>query len=1679
MINNMSSYFANFLSRVSTSRTGGDNEEDGGATATPTSKTSLSLSSSSSSSWSRWTSPKTFLSQVVAQALSEFFVISDPTQQIQSKLLLVGSGSSSSSSQIVLYDLQLRPQCIVAANANSHAALVYQGTVQQVEFSWVWGGNEQTSFIREVVLLVRGVSVQILQKKNGKEVEEEIMCPSMSSGGEEQQEEVVEDNTKQQAPSYLERYVQQIMDHLTLKIEDLKVRLNVESNTVFSSKEQQQQYQEEQVVVKLQSLCLLSMGKQIQGQDAEPNTHPLDTTVLSQRISVDRFAVDIVVTIVNDDTTSEKSQNDNNNTVIVILPLLEPFGYAADVTRTQGRRFQDGFLHGLEVKGHVFYDSSSFSSSSSSATKAETDTSQQDGRWTLRLGPQQARTVGKCLEMMAAFQPTKGAFSVVEQTIATHPVDNQQQSFAAISDNATQSSENIGDAVINTSTLLVLPLPALSFVFDTDDDDDCKVGASRIDFPDCTFSCRLDGSLCQVQGEGTITVNDTCPLLQLPNGAMWILDCVAKSLEVQKQHQEQQRQQQVVNDNANASIVAQLNLEADHVRRLVGSALGVAKAMQESAPSLDTQELWKDMEEAVVEEWQAWQKQNQTTLFSFSLMGMVSLRLSTQQGWMDASLLPSNVAIRANGTIHTLRMGEMRLGPTSFGEADLKIPDGVYDAISNEFCLHGDISATLGSLDIGRNLGNIILEFVSIFVSPSGTDSLPTLDDVPKVELPFVIRIPGIQAAMKSPATNVVLATLTVATNGTIVISSLNANVDGTASMTIGEMKCSLNEKLLSIGSVSQCRMDDYFELCSPLLNTKLTLTHSRLVMKVEYLHILPLYQEETTQKTPRETDVLLPWPIHLEMDRLRIDPSTILPFAIRAKSIDLHLKSTSTQTLYLGLQKELMFQLDKDEDYIRLAVGNTEAEMSPATPSLVTFFRGTNLRLLASSFGTTSVIVPLVTLENGQISVPKLMKVEMESLAVVQNLANFARNAFGQSAQDVSSVQGRPSSFNPLAFQLSAVAFQMKEPSARAMLTAIKTTGSNIQVSQASYEDDDGMTVSASGLVLSFGNAISGTFQTIDRVSIPNVASIQPLSDVSFKYDFASLKLELGDVVAQLPATRQSNPESLKTNPLLLPISVSMTSAKVRVGLTCFDLTMGRIAVTAVPEGELIQLVSRSQLCLTVAHTATGKQVEAAIGAPNGEESRLAINMLTFRIAGLDCSCPQAGTNSFGNIVASAPALSFEPSTSTVVVNGEANAYVEFIEEAQNMWTFCQPLMDYFRDPDSTDQGYSFMVPKATLMTEVPSSARLCVEDLFFDGSNAIQVERMQIVEKGNGMSATVSGVSCTVTPTAATISLVESLNVPGSFYLKDPTHQVQCWYNNARNELSIAIPNVQIAVTPSLSPASLSSDNVPSPIELPCNFTCSIDDLLVLTTDTCDVPTSVQKIFATAKTPPEDPFHPLQKRANTAMLGVSFARMANSMLVLNQGQLNAMMIDSSGQVFQSLRFQAKDGMATAGFSSVDWDSVFFGKGACNQPDPIVRLPFARVEALELGLQYHGVVVGTQTRIMIPVFVGTEMATSEDIIRHFKSAILRRAPAFLAKANVLGSNLGDTAASTAGIVALGAGSSIASASGAGVAGILAYDGVVGAIKSGKAARGVSVHEKYQFGDIVSEANIARPFGGI
>ena len=113
--------------------------------------------------------------------------------------------------------------------------------------------------------------------------------------------------------TYLQRHVQQVVDHLTLCIPD--VDFAIESTDDAECK----------VVLEAKGLNLLSFGRKEVSNEAP----------LSQRISLNSFRAYIM----EDETET--------------LPLIDSIGYAASVRRVSGRRFFDGLTKGLEIVGEA------------------------------------------------------------------------------------------------------------------------------------------------------------------------------------------------------------------------------------------------------------------------------------------------------------------------------------------------------------------------------------------------------------------------------------------------------------------------------------------------------------------------------------------------------------------------------------------------------------------------------------------------------------------------------------------------------------------------------------------------------------------------------------------------------------------------------------------------------------------------------------------------------------------------------------------------------------------------------------------------------------------------------------------------------------------------------------------------------------------------------------------------------------------------------------------------------------------------------------------------------------------------------------------------------------------------------------------------------------------------------
>jgi len=214
------------------------------------------------SSWS----PRGLLASYIAKKLGEYFCVDN----IETQLL--------NNARISLHGIQVQPPL--------------QGSVELLEFAWDWGGP---TLIQNVKVTVQGVRLR-LEKACVDEMESKLSQHSSTDSLQA---------PSNAPPDWKARYLQQIMDGLTVLFQDLEFRIVVDETT--------------EVVLTGSHLEL-----------SKTNDKILQHLKIQQQVNIRQVSCHV-----------EYQQEE--------YTVLEPFAYAATIQRTSGERF--GGLQGLVVQG--------------------------------------------------------------------------------------------------------------------------------------------------------------------------------------------------------------------------------------------------------------------------------------------------------------------------------------------------------------------------------------------------------------------------------------------------------------------------------------------------------------------------------------------------------------------------------------------------------------------------------------------------------------------------------------------------------------------------------------------------------------------------------------------------------------------------------------------------------------------------------------------------------------------------------------------------------------------------------------------------------------------------------------------------------------------------------------------------------------------------------------------------------------------------------------------------------------------------------------------------------------------------------------------------------------------------------------------------------------------------------
>mmetsp|Transcript_32081 Transcript_32081/g.77565 ORF Transcript_32081/g.77565 Transcript_32081/m.77565 type:complete len:1371 (-) Transcript_32081:1674-5786(-) len=255
-------------------------------------------------------SPKNLLAQYLSQSLAQFFNV-DP-KLVQTNLI--------QDAKVVLNNININERCI---SGGGGAYLKVSGVIEQIEFTWVWGSSE---LIKDARLTVRGVSVHVTVVEGGGLDHDDA---SLNADPEEFIGDVKLDTNisdEGEKKDWKGKYMQQIIDHLTVAVTDATVTIHMNDE---------------------ESLFITTEGVDLKTLQAMEGGETKDASALLQTVSMSSIGAWI----------------EKNGGASTKYPILEPFGYSANVTRISGRRFLDGVLSGLLVEGRTQVDSSNAPSS--------------------------------------------------------------------------------------------------------------------------------------------------------------------------------------------------------------------------------------------------------------------------------------------------------------------------------------------------------------------------------------------------------------------------------------------------------------------------------------------------------------------------------------------------------------------------------------------------------------------------------------------------------------------------------------------------------------------------------------------------------------------------------------------------------------------------------------------------------------------------------------------------------------------------------------------------------------------------------------------------------------------------------------------------------------------------------------------------------------------------------------------------------------------------------------------------------------------------------------------------------------------------------------------------------------------------------------------------------------------
>ena len=1691
--------------------------------------------------------PRAILAENIALVLSQHFVL-DP-KDIESSLL--------KDARIVLKNTQLREKQYKSQDL-PNVVVSIKGVVEEVVFSWRWslsgasstqnssnGYSSGSGMVQDVMLSIKGLKVSVglhawdTLQESEKDLIEDFGNASISTSTLTQDDgstisasssssssSGVSDSEKE---GFIQTYVQQIVDHLTLKIEDFEVDIQVGKG----------------------GPCIIIAGNDLElgtlsAAKSKDTSNANVSTQLSQKLSVRLFSVNAK------DGRSEK-----------VCPLIEPFGYTASVLRTSGVRFQGGIMSGLHVIGlpEEHFDSS--------------------GEGILfHAGREQ-------LSVLSAFGMMFAPSGLPEDTLST-PLNEENTNTALQSIGPEQKFNEDCN-----STLFELPLPALTFVLPRSQANetsskitlpsttvsyraDGKVfnmkgisgvkengnpligfghgGQWRIDFVErnlhiedanssenggptigicgealmrisSDITCLLSGddivklqNAWDVEKPSAATIKKKDPMAQpwtVSNGEY--LEIVLNdrdtkilvknivvggdfdsinvdSIKCQGPNETSCALNHIALKTINSGFYVQVGeieticlptiarlsepiknasfaYQGDHINLQLESAKvvmlqSILAGNNSASDGIDAAQASTDMNIAIPFGIRTQIKTLHVKLapeddayiqiaglkanivpddddgtINIDTLEKVHIRVDRGSQWLQCSLEPSFVAVpKTLTTITAMQCGGISLSSPTLGLPQVELPPCSILPDSNNAVMEGPLCVKIESFDAMEKIQNF-LSFPSQKAVSKATEEKPSANI-----LPVSLTIPKVELSVQEGEASCTLKH--------IALKTINSGF------------------YVQVGEIETICLPTIARLSEPIKNASFAYQGDHINLQLESAKVVMLQSILAGNNSASDG---------IDAAQASTDMNIAIPFGIRTQIKTLHVKLAPEDDAYIqiaGLKANIVPDDDDgtinidtlEKVHIRVDRGSQWLQCSlepsfvavPKTLTTITAMQCGGISLSSPTLGLPQVELPPCSIlpdsNNAVMEGPLCVKIEsFDAMEKIQNFLSFP----SQKAVSKATEEKPSANILPVSLTIPKVELSVQEPKIQLNGTSISLQGLLLKCNSFDGQDANGIIASMQGLECNLTSEVSLKIQSLSKLLIPEIFKLEaPIHDTSIIYKNGRILIDLNTVrgtLASLQSQTNNPPSSDSTVSIPFPLNLNVKSLALKDHTNHCVVSIKNVGVSVAQIESDYSLRTRGNMLVRVKSILSGEWAQASVG----ELSLLAVQINdSFKTKKIDFSGGTIGpcSPSLGQLSIVIPRVQQNGLNTTCSMQSAINVSLGSLETIEKLSALLP------QSSESSFEGLTFpvFVPEIKILIS-ELSARIHLQSVSACGSIVTIKDARAKIE---GLATTsIKGLKVDVRANCLEIASVESLSMPNANLSKQLLDLSLRFENGV---LKINLPstihvNILSETRGNAQSAAVSQQGeivIPFPISMGITqanvkiFTSGKESLLIVK----EVVANILPQNMPGQPLLEDPF--TKRGAKISLL----SSMEHELFRARNLNISFLVGFNDFSTVRNLHASVESATVTAGFSSIDWNTLF-NSSEENTNLNIISTPFANFSQFKLSISYQGKVLATKAHIDVPSFVGNGSTTSDDLKSHYTKVVMNRIPGFLTNVEFLGNNVVDSTFANVGRAAIGT-KSLAGAGLGSIVGTVAVDGIRSAISAGKSARNAASNEGYKFGDV-------------